>query len=142
MTKKSDAEKAEAIATLRKFGVKPGATIYTIVKHCSRSGMQRSIACYVVTRNKQYDKTKYEPTDISGLVARAIGARRDDKNGGVKQGGCGMDMGFHVVYCLGRAMFPNGGPRDKSNTIRQAQEKRAGRDKENDGGYLLRQRWM
>ena len=36
------ADKAEAVAELKKL-LKPGATVYTVLKHCSSSGMMRVI---------------------------------------------------------------------------------------------------
>jgi hypothetical protein len=46
---------------------------------------------------------------------------------GITVGGGGMDMGFHLVYNLGRVLWPFG-------------FKRAG--KRCDGGYALRQEWL
>jgi hypothetical protein len=51
-----------------------------------------------------------------------------------------MDMGFAVVYELGRTMFPKGGSLKHTNGTRQRQEAAKGR--ETDGGYLLRQEWV
>ena len=53
--------------------------------------------------------------------------------GGLVIGGCGMDMGFHVVYNLGRAMWPDGTP-DPHGT-------RNG-EPDRDGGYALKHRWL
>jgi hypothetical protein len=44
--------------------------------------------------------------DLSYWVARATGEKIDQTNGGVKVGGCGMDMGFHLVYNLSRTLYP------------------------------------
>ena len=73
--------------------------IYTQLKHCSKSGMSRSISMYVIIKG-----------DIQRLdywYIKASGSKFDDKNGGVKIGGCGMDMGFAMVdhmmyYAFGR----------------------------------------
>ena len=46
--------------------------------------------------------------DISGYVGDILEWRRNDKDGSLIVGGCGMDMGFHTVYCLSRALFPKG----------------------------------
>lgn len=146
MSKKSQLEESrqEAIKTLRKMGVRPGATVYTNVTSVSRSGMSRTIRCYVVTRNTSTDyrtgkKTvEHGITDITGLVATACGFRRDKRGWDIVRGGCGMDMCFQTVYLLGRTMFPEGGPLEHSNGTRQRQEKEKGR--ETDGGYLLQKR--
>jgi hypothetical protein len=138
--------KEEAIKTLRKMGVKPGKRVYTSVSHVARSGMSRRINVYIPTRNTYDGKTEQAVTDITGLVAHALGYRRH-KDGGLVVGGCGMDMGFAVVYNLGRAMFPKGAPRFVSRG-REVQEqqaaKREGREPrgEYDGGYLLKQEWL
>jgi hypothetical protein len=42
MSKAKDTARQEAIAQLREW-IKPGDTVYTIVRHVSRSGMQRTI---------------------------------------------------------------------------------------------------
>ena len=132
--KVKEQERKEAIDGLRKMGVKPGTTVYTNCNRVSRSGMSRVISCYIVQKG--------DIRDISGWVAHAIGWPRDYKHGGVKVGGCGMDMGFHVVYTLGRVMFPKGAALSKSCPSRIAQERRAGKTRETDGGYLLKQAWL
>lgn len=71
---------------------KKGTTIYTKVTHVARSGMSRSIECFVIVDN--------EPVNLTWAVARILGDPCDQKNGGVKVGGCGMDMGFHIVNYL------------------------------------------
>lgn len=148
MSKASEkqAERAEAIKTLTKMGVKPGATIYTIVTHVSASGMSRHIRCYIVTRNTSTDRdgkkrAEHGITEITGLVATACGfTRARGSKWDIVVGGCGMDMCFKVVYDLGRAMFPKGGPLAKTNGTRQAQAASAGETAERDGGYLLTKR--
>ena len=126
-------EKAEALAFLRKLGVRPGATVYTTVTSVSRSGMSRNIRCYF--------PSKGEIVDITWAVAEACQFSRAIGGGGgadIRMGGCGMDMCFEVVYVLGRVMFPKGGPVTKS--LRRHQEERDGQTVERDGGYLLRKR--
>lgn len=105
MTAKSEkqAERDTAISNLRKF-LKPGDNVTTTVLHVSRSGMSRSIRCQAVRSD---DGGAHYISDISYLVARAIGARLDDR-GGVVVGGCGFDASFEVIYSLGRVLFPNG----------------------------------
>lgn len=139
MTKAQQQDKAEAIEYLRKH-IKPGDSVYTTVTHVSRSGMSRSIKVCVVMGN--------EIVDVSGLVGRAIDEPRDHKNGGVKVGGCGMDMGFHVVYRLGHVLFPDGfkccGERcQSSDHCNKPTCKRDGRTMhKGDSGYALRQEWI
>jgi hypothetical protein len=128
-TKTQQAARLETIAALRKM-IKRGAKIYTTLNHCSASGMYRVIGVKIISHN--------EPRDISGAVAVALGWRWDGKHGGVCVGGCGMDMGFHVVYSLGRTLFPKGGPLPKAMHGRNGDTTGI----ETDGGYLLTHRWL
>lgn len=86
----------DAILTLRDI-LKPGMTVYTTLRHVSRSGMQRVIDLHVIEDN--------EPRWIGYTVARATEHRFDDRKQGMVVGGCGMDMGFHVVHNLGYTLF-------------------------------------
>lgn len=123
------AEKAEAIGRLKELGVKPGSRVYTKVTHVAKSGMSRSIACYLAVIDSAGEPDIYP---ITHLVARVLGRNVDQNHDGVVCGGCGMDMTFEVVYNLGSVLFPEGGPLEKSN-------KRGPRDApyESNGGYLL-----
>lgn len=130
MTKADKAAQAESIDYLRSI-LKPGDTVYTELAHVSRSGMQRQIRAHAV-RNGQVE-------NITWHVARAIGDRPAEDNGGrwvVKMNGCGTDMGFELVYTLGRYLFPQGFAVD--GTGRNGDT--SGHD--NDGGYALKQRWL
>ena len=98
MTKFEQAQRAEAVETLRKI-LKPGDKVHTILRNVSRSGMSRRIDLYKM----EADGPRY----LSGYVATAMGERRH-KDGGIIVGGCGMDMGFHLVYSLSRTLFPDG----------------------------------
>lgn len=102
MTRKEavKAERQEAINRLREE-IHPGDKIYTILRHRSRSGMQRSISLIQIDSEGTTREWDY-------LAARAMGDRIDNVNGGIKVSGCGMDMGFHLVYNLGRTLFPGG----------------------------------
>ena len=101
MTKAKQSERDEAIVRLRET-LKPGATVYTLVTHVARSGMQRSIRLILIQPDG--------PWDISWLAARVMNDRMDEKNGGIKIGGCGTDMGFSLVYNLSRVLFRDGFP--------------------------------
>lgn len=144
MTKAKKAEMEEARERLRGW-LKPGDTVRTISRHTSRSGMSRSISPII------------DGEDWSGMVARAIGAKFDERNGGVIMGGCGMDMGFALVYSLSRSLWPQGfdcidpepggysrvcPSNDHSNHYL---DKRNGRETpahHSDGGYALNQWWL
>jgi len=98
------AEKEEAKAELLKR-VKPGATVYTILRHVSRSGMRREIDCFVLDRNGG------RPVYLSGHAATLLGYRRslNKEHFALIVDGCGMDMGFHVVYELSCILFGKSG---------------------------------
>jgi len=88
--------KQEAIARLQRW-VKPGATIYCILRHVSRSGMTRVI-----------DLATVEQGDVLPIgydAALALGWPYDRRRGGVRVSGTGMDAGFHLVHCLSHALF-------------------------------------
>lgn len=125
-------ERAESIAKLREW-IKPGHRIGTILRHCSRSGMSRSISCMI--------NSEHGPHCIDYHVARATGHSIDRIHGGIKVGGCGMDMGFAIVYSLGRALYPEGFRwREHGRTFG-----RNGMDPDvidTDGGYSLSQYWI
>ncbi len=97
-TKAQKAEREEAIERLRGM-LAPGATIYCTLKHCSRSGMQREISLHAVQDGSI--------VWLSGLAARAIGDRLG-KRDGIIIGGCGMDMGFALVYNLSHTLYGAG----------------------------------
>lgn len=89
-------EKTEAIAQLRETFPR-GTEVHIILRHVSRSGMERAIS--VIGPDLM---------DVSYLVARATGRRIHPRHDGVKCGGCGMDMGFDLVYSLAMAMYNDG----------------------------------
>lgn len=92
-------EKDEALATLREL-CPVGSTVYTNLRHVSQSGMSRVISVHVVKNGAI--------RDISYLVAKVTGFKLSNKFDGLTVGGAGMDMGFHVVYSLSRALYPDG----------------------------------
>lgn len=97
MTTDTQTLKIEAEARLRNLCPK-GETVYTILRHVSASGMMRHIDLYVIRDNK--------PVYISGFVARYLD-RKTHKHGAVKIQGCGMDMGFALVYDLSMVLYSN-----------------------------------
>lgn len=78
----------------------PGSTVYTVLRHVSRSGMSRSISVL----HQDADGI----SDVSYLVARVLGDKLDRERGGVKVRGCGMDMGRSLVYNLSATLHPEG----------------------------------
>lgn len=86
----------EARERLRKW-VKPGDTIYCILRHVSSSGMTRVIDLATVNDG--------EILSIGYDAALALGWPYDRRREGVRVPGTGMDMGFHLVDSLGHALF-------------------------------------
>jgi len=133
MIKKEEKEKSKESARkqLAKF-LKPGDTVYTVLRHVSQSGMSRNISLYVA-RNK-------DMINISGLTS-SITERKWQDDDSVKIGGCGMDMGFALVYDLSGCLFPDGfkciGEKCPGNEHFNNVET----DFHKNGGYALRQAW-
>lgn len=108
----SKADKEKAVKALN--FLKKGDTVYTVLNSCSRSGMTRHIKPVVIVDG--------QPQWIGYHVAALLDEPLD-RNGGVKQTGCGMDMGFNLVYNLSYILF-----KDKETV--------------GDAGYCLKQSWM
>ena len=123
-------ERAEAIMQLRKL-LRPGSKVYTILRSVSASGMTRHIDLYTVRRGGM--------ACLTGYAAKALGYRHDYERGGLVVGGCGMDMGYHVVYSLSRALFPKGFIPAKAG--RQGRNGTLATERVTDGGYALNQSW-
>lgn len=79
--------------------VERGDTIYTILRHVSRSGMYRVINLYVIKNNKPYRLDWNASQLLEGY---------DRRHNGCRTGGCGMDMGYHLVSNLSYALFGDG----------------------------------
>ena len=98
--RQKEREAAEALERLREW-VKPGDTIWCVLRSVSRSGMMRVI-----------DFQKFEADgrhlSLGWNIAKALDMGYDRNREGVKVTGCGMDMGFHVVSNLGYALYPQG----------------------------------
>lgn len=111
--------------------LKPGDKIYTVLRGVAKSGMSRKIDVYRFTiRNGEIEKRWLSPR-----VAAICGYRFDEKNECLHVEGGGMDMGFEVVYNLGRALWPEG-----FATTKGRNGDTSGHDA--DGGYALRQEWL
>jgi hypothetical protein len=75
--------------------LKKGDTVYTVLRHVSASGMSRRIDLYTFQDSKKIYLTGYY------AMMRGETPPRD----GYKVGGCGMDMGFHLVHGLSYRLF-------------------------------------
>jgi hypothetical protein len=79
-------------------------TVYTILRSVSASGMTRHISLVVAGVN---DEGKADLYDITFLAAQAMGEKLQERNGHrtIRVNGCGMDMGFHLVYTLSSVLY-------------------------------------
>lgn len=112
-SKGKELEKQQAIDSLNNiFDLMPQEkrVIYCVLRSVSSTGMSRVIDFYTVINDK--------PQYLSGLIRMALGYRMA-KNGGLVVRGCGMDMGFHVVYSVASVLY--GGSR---------------------GGYEIKSEWI
>jgi len=104
--------------------VKPGQTVYCNLKSVSASGMRREIGLLIVENGEIHN--------IS-FAASIVTGRKLSNKGGIVCNGCGMDMGFDLVYGLGSALWPTGTPAPHG--------KRNG-EEDSAGGYALRSAWL
>lgn len=140
--KTSQAERDAARDTLR--GMFPiGATVRVRLDHVSRSGMTRDIVVMGP-----------DGANVSRLVATATGDRMSPYREAVRVGGCGMDMGFALVYGLACALY--GPDRFVCNGVRDGRDRCPANDHVNewrnpdwtpgrvhsDAGYALGHRWV
>lgn len=96
-----------------------GATVYTVLRSVSSSGMSRTMSLKVAKGGQILDLTYYASVVLGYKLVEVNGSRA------LRVGGCGMDMGFHVVYSLARVLF-----RDKYEG-----------QSDIDAGYSLEQVW-
>jgi hypothetical protein len=120
--READESRAYLLDTLK---LQPGETVSCVLRHVSRSGMMRAIDFYVVREGSTWRITYH--------VARVLGWTLHKATDALRVDGCGMDMGFHTVYNLGRMLWPNG--TEKPHGTRNGQP-------DTDGGYALKQRWI
>lgn len=139
----------DAVARLREL-LPPGSTVFCVLRHVSRSGMQRIISFYALVPD---GKGGTYPQYLDGYISSAVGLpRASGMRDGLKVNGCGMDMGFHVVYELGYALYGRGGwgcigercpSNDHSNGDRNyAKHTKRRPHLHTDGGYALRSQWL
>jgi hypothetical protein len=94
-----EAERNKAIISLKNY-LRPGTTVYTVLRSVSASGMSRTLDLYVVINS--------EIVRITWRVAEALDARYDQKRQALRVSGCGMDMGWHCIYNLSHLILGNG----------------------------------
>lgn len=134
-----DNPEAQQIRRDLKKIIKPGDEVYTILRHVSASGMSRRISVVVIYNGK--------PMSLDWYLEKLGVANRHKTERGLCVSGCGMDMGFGLVYNFARVMYPHGvncAGKDKccSNDHSNGDRDYNRRKKHADGGYAYRQRWL
>lgn len=131
-TKKEARELHERAINRLRSVIKPGDTIDCILRNCSASGMTRQISLYHKGENITFEAA-------SVLEENPYNEFRGQR--AIKVGGCGMDMGFDLVYRLSRRLFPDGFiPAEAGRTTGRNGTDAA--DLDTDGGYALTHRWL
>ena len=74
-------------------------TLYTNLKSVSSSGMSRDMKVLAVVEGEIVDITYYVGKLDIGTIKERNGQRV------IRVGGCGMDMGFHVVYTVSAILY-------------------------------------
>ena len=148
--KVSKSQQAESIAQLREW-IKPGQTIYTVLDHVSRSGMLRHIR--LILMEPQADGTvrdihpNYAASMALGIPQATSNGRRLDA---LKMRGCGMDMGFALIYELSHKLYGDGYkclgqgkcPSNYHSNVRHHEGETERFDLVHTDGYALRHRWI
>jgi hypothetical protein len=88
---------------LCEFYLTENCIVYTILRSVSTSGMCRHISLVIPDKDGTIK-------DITYYAAAALGESLYEKNGhrSIRQNGCGMDMGFNLVYNLAYVLYGNG----------------------------------
>jgi hypothetical protein len=117
--------------------LKPGQMVYTIRRSRARSGQSVTVSVVVLTGSG--------PWDITGMVARVLGERRQ-KDGSIRVQGGGVDPGFHLVYNLSTVLFPAGfnctGRANCPSNEHENGDRLFSDHIHKDGGYALRHQWI
>ena len=77
-----------------------GSTVWLVIRQVSRSGTYRHISVHAIKNNQ----VNY----LSFHVANVLNWAYKNKTNAVGVGGCGMDMGFHMVYTLASVLYGDG----------------------------------
>ena len=103
---KADKPTNEEIGRLKAWIEANNFTVYTVIRHVSKSGMSREISVVIPIKNNDHMGFIHPSYTIAGI----LGWGYSDKNGhnAIVVGGCGMDMGFHLVYTLSQKLYGDG----------------------------------
>lgn len=76
-----------------------GKDIFCVLRHVSKSGMQRAISLFYVKDN--------DLVNLDYSVQKICNYKFNKLHGGLTVRGCGMDMGYHIVSHLEYSLFKN-----------------------------------
>jgi hypothetical protein len=105
----------EDIDRLKEWIAANNNTVFTVMRHVSSSGMMREISVVIplMTPNKDPDRRMsavrqfvHPSYTIAGLLGRGYSERHGHNSVICK--GCGMDMGFDLVYQLSQVLYGDG----------------------------------
>lgn len=96
-------DKEYAIQRLKEV-FKKGDTLFTQLEHVSKSGMTRHIKVRQLKQDCALDWTRLVSIALDWKEAK----NKYGNPNGIKVGGCGMDMGFHLIYTLSKILFDDG----------------------------------
>jgi len=135
--KYSKEEVDEAKAKLLEW-VKPGDTVYTVLRDVSRSGMSRKVSVVIFRDGK--------PLHPNYSVATILGYKLNKGfNDSLTVNGCGFDAGFEIVYNLGRVLWPGGvcmGAKTRKRSAHVPHSNNGPACEYGDSGYALRHEWL
>lgn len=97
--KKAQTEKERAIEYLKERFVKPGCTIYTILRHVTHEGTTRFLDVYCIKDN--------EPYRITHSVAEVTGYKYNRHWEAIRIPGYGFCADTEIAHAIGRALFGN-----------------------------------
>jgi hypothetical protein len=120
----------EAAIYLHKL-LKPGDTVYTVLRNVAKSGMSRTLSVFVLGYWPGTRKVRI--LDVTRAVAKVAGFSIVKNQFELRVHGCGMDAGFEVVYNLGHALWAKG--TKKPHGTRNGEPDSA-------GGYALKHEWL
>jgi hypothetical protein len=127
MTTNNESRKLEiktAKREIRKY-VRPHTVVYTVLRRVNLFGTARWMDVFVMHRNR--------PLRLTYYVATLLDYQQSAKDCSMYVKGCGMDMGWHVVYSLGCALWPKGTrkPHGERNGVPDSY-----------GGYAFKHLWL
>jgi len=93
---KKQTERAEAIESLKE-SLKPGDTVYTILRSVSASGMSRCLDVISISNN--------QPFRLTWDAAIALEQTYDRRRDAIRVSGCGLDVGYAVASRLAEKLF-------------------------------------